>query len=74
MVNFISAILHKGLVGMYLQCMNVGSSNEGKVLTQKHRFPGSHVVPLKGKTAVSGEWLWCIILRLQQKIELQLIP
>ncbi|GBM00901.1 hypothetical protein AVEN_151363-1 [Araneus ventricosus] len=51
-VDFLSAILQKGLVGMYPLCMIVGSSGQGKILPQEDRVSG--VVLLRGKTAVTA--------------------
>ncbi|GBN16304.1 hypothetical protein AVEN_221882-1 [Araneus ventricosus] len=39
---------------MYALCMIVGSSGQGKVLSQEDRVPGGHVALLRGKTVVFG--------------------
>ncbi|GBM88097.1 hypothetical protein AVEN_190494-1 [Araneus ventricosus] len=47
---------------MYPLCMIIGSSGQGKVLTQEDRVTGGYVALLRGKTAVFGVWLWRIEL------------
>ncbi|GFU57031.1 uncharacterized protein TNCV_1778991 [Trichonephila clavipes] len=63
-------VRQKDLAGMYQLCIIVGSSDQRIVLPQEDRVSGGHVGLLRGKTAVFGEWLWCIVLNLQKKFEL----
>ncbi|GFS89130.1 transposable element Tc1 transposase [Trichonephila clavipes] len=70
-----SASVKEDLAGMYPLCGNVGSSGEGKVLTQEDRVPGGYVALLRGKTAVFGVRVWRIALgQLRASRPIECIP
>lgn len=50
---------------------NLAAVVKGGYCFKNERVPGYHVALLRGKTAVFGVWLWHMIMRLQQKFELQ---
>ncbi|GFU64398.1 uncharacterized protein TNCV_3947651 [Trichonephila clavipes] len=73
-VDFLSTILQKDMSGMYPVRMFVESSSQEMVLPQEEQVPSGHVALLRGKTTVFGIRLLCIVLRMQKKFELQLVP
>ncbi|GFY31263.1 DDE_3 domain-containing protein [Trichonephila clavipes] len=62
--DFLSTKLHKDLDGMYPLCIIVESSDQGMVLPQEDRIPGSHVALLRRKppysTYVCGTSYWSV--------------
>ncbi|GFX53343.1 hypothetical protein TNCV_2945831 [Trichonephila clavipes] len=57
---------------MYPMYMIFGSTGQGMVLPQEDRVPSGHVTLLKMKTIVFNLRMRLIVLRLWQKLELQL--
>lgn len=69
---FLDRCCQQSCTGMHLLRMIVGSSCQGKVLTQEDLVPGGYMILLSWKTVVCGIRLWSIVMRLQQKLELHL--
>lgn len=70
MMDFLTAIYQKDFIGMCLLCMT--SRSHETVWPQEDLAQDDRVA--QEKTVAFGVWLWSIVLRLQQKFELQLAP
>ncbi|GFV47351.1 hypothetical protein TNCV_4830071 [Trichonephila clavipes] len=72
-VDFLFPILPKDLAGRYPLCMILKSSGQWMVPPEEEPLPGGYMELLAVKTGVFGVRLWCIVMRLWQKFELQLV-